>query len=90
MPAVPWKSFFIPDGDGEHHAVLPYLPRNTFRALPKFMRYASQIRSRLAGSGGLIGYSMDAHVPSPKFRTLWVWEGEESLPRFVRGTLTPG
>ena len=83
MAASPWKSFAAPDGDREYHAVLSYLPLSTFRALPRFMKYTFQVRRQLADSDGLIGYSLDANVPSRKFWTLSVWEDEESLMRFV-------
>jgi hypothetical protein len=83
VPALPWKSFATPESDGEYHAMLSYLPLNSFRAMPKFMRYTYQIRRQLADSEGLIGYSLDANVPGRKFWTLSVWEDEESLVRFV-------
>ncbi len=83
MPASPWKSFATPESGREYHALLYYLPLNNWRALPKLMRYSLQIRRQLADSEGLIGYSMDANVPSRKFWTLSVWEDEESLMRFV-------
>ena len=83
MPASPWKSFATPESNREYHAILSYLPLNSFRALPKFTRYTLQIRRQLADSEGLIGYSMDANVSSRKFWTLSVWEDEESLMRFV-------
>jgi hypothetical protein len=83
VPASPWKSFAAPDNAREYLALLSYLPLNKWRALPKFMRYTLQIRRQLAESEGLIGYSMDANVPSRRFWTLSVWEDEESLMRFV-------
>jgi len=83
MPASPWKSFAAPESDKEYHAMLSYLPLNTFRAIPKFMRYTLQIRLQLADSEGLVGYSLDANVANRKFWTLSVWEDEESLMRFV-------
>lgn len=80
MPALPWKSFAAPEDGKEYAAMLSYLPLNKFRALPKFMRYTSQIRRQLAGSEGLIGYSMDADVPRKEF-----WrEDPESLRSFVQ------
>ena len=48
------------------------------------MRYTFQIRCQLAHSEGLMGYSMDANLPSRKFWTLSVWEDEASLRRFVQ------
>ena len=86
MPALPWKSFGLPEGDGEYRAMLSYLPLNKWRALPKFMRYTYQIRRQLADSEGLIGYSLDANVPGREFWTLSVWQDEESLRRFVQRT----
>ena len=84
MPALPWKSFNAPESDGEYPTLLSHLPLNTFRALPKFMRYTLQIRRQLARSEGLIGYSLDANVPGKEFWTLSVWRDRESLWRFVQ------
>jgi Domain of unknown function (DUF3291) len=86
VPALPWKSFAVPESGREYHAMLSYLPLNKFRALPKFMRYTSQIRRQLADSEGLIGYSLDARVLAKEFWTLSVWQDAESLRRFVRRT----
>jgi hypothetical protein len=83
MPASPWKSFAAPENGREYLALLSYLPLNKWSAMPRFMKYTLQIRRQLADSDGLIGYSMDANLPSRKFWTLSVWEDEESLMRFV-------
>jgi 3-phenylpropionate/trans-cinnamate dioxygenase ferredoxin component len=84
MPALPWKSLATPESDREYHALLSHLPLNTFRAMPKFMRFTRQIRRQLAETEGLIGYSLDAHVLAKEFWTLSVWEDRESLWRFVQ------
>ena len=86
MPALPWKSFATPESGRGYHAILSYLPLNKWRAIPKFIRYTFRIRDQLAGSEGLIGYSLDANVPRREFWTLSVWEDEESLWRFVQRT----
>ena len=83
MPALPWKSFAAPKSDSEYTAMVTYLPLIRFRALPKFMRYPRQIQRQLAGSEGLIGYSMDANVVGKEFWTLSVWEDAQALRRFV-------
>ena len=83
MPELPWKSFAVPERDKEYAAMLSYLPLNSWRALPKFVRYSREIRRQLAETEGLIGYSLDAELPGRKFWTLSVWEDEESLQRFV-------
>ena len=74
MPALPWKSFAPPENDREYSALLTYLPLKRWRAIPKFMRYTSQIQRQLADSEGLIGYALDAKVLSRDFWTLSVWE----------------
>ena len=84
MPALPWKSSATPENDREYTALLTYLPLSKWRAIPKFVRYTSQIRRQLAGSEGLIGYALDANVLNRDFWTLSVWENEESLRRFVQ------
>src|SRR5215210_7354223 len=84
MPALPWKASTTPESGREYHALLSHLPLNTFRTLPKFMRFTVQIRRQLAASEGLIGYSLDANVPGKEFWTLSVWEDRESLWRFVQ------
>lgn len=83
MAAIPWQSFAVPESDKEYLALLSYLPLNTFRAVPKFLRYAFQLRRQLADSEGLIGYSLDAKLQSREFWTLSVWDDEEALMRFV-------
>ena len=84
MPTAPWRSFVTPEGDREYLALLSYLPLNKWRAMPRFLRYSSQIRGQLSDSEGLIGYSLDANILSRKFWTLSVWEDEQSLQRFVQ------
>jgi hypothetical protein len=86
MPALPWKSFVSPESDKEYTAMVTFLPLNKFRAIPKFMRYTRQIQRQLAGSEGLIGYSMDANVVGKQFWTLSVWEDPQALRRFVHRT----
>src|SRR5918999_3242814 len=83
MPALPWKYFASPESDREYIALVSYLPLNKFRALPKFIRYTRQIQHQLAGSEGLVGYSMDANIAGKEFWTLSVWEDAEALRRFV-------
>ena len=83
MPALPWKSFATPESNREYPALLSHLPLATFRAMPKFFGFVSEIRRQLAESEGLIGYSLDAHPLAKEFWTLSVWEDRDSLWRFV-------
>jgi hypothetical protein len=78
-----WKSFAPFDPGREYLAQLSYLPLNSYRALPRFFRYTSQIEQQLAGSRGLLGYSLQAQLLSKRFWTLSVWEDEQALMEFV-------
>ena len=64
MPASLWKPFASPENGREYLALLPYLSLNEWSAMPRFMKYTLRIRRQLADSYGLIGYSMDANLPS--------------------------
>ncbi len=66
--------------------MVSFLPLEEFRAIPKFVRYTRQIQRQLAGSEGLIGYSMDANVVGKEFWTSSVWEDAQALRRFVHRT----
>ena len=84
MPALPWTSIATAESDKEYPALLSRLPLKTFGAMPKFIRFVFGIRSQLADSEGLIGYSLDAHPLAKEFWTLSVWEDRDSLWRFVQ------
>jgi hypothetical protein len=66
--------------------MVSFLPLDEFRAIPKFVRYTRQIQRQLAGSGGLIGYFMDANVVGKEFRTSSAWKDAQALRRFVHRT----
>ncbi len=84
MPALPWTAIATAESNKEYPALLSRLPLATFRAMPKFFRFVFGIRSQLADSEGLIGYSLDAHPLAKEFWTLSVWEDRESLWHFVQ------
>jgi len=83
MPAMPWKSFRMPEPGREYVALLSYLPLRTFRAIPKFLGYFIEIQRQLRTAAGLIGYSMDAQPFSRRFWTLSAWEDSQALMNFV-------
>src|SRR5207237_10931130 len=58
------------------------LPLKSFRALPGFLRSTLQIRKQLAGTDGLIGYSLLAQLPRKTFWTVSAWESRAALRRF--------
>ncbi|HEX8137471.1 MAG TPA: DUF3291 domain-containing protein [Pyrinomonadaceae bacterium] len=78
-----WKSFASIDPEREYLAQLSYLPLKSYRAIPRFLRYTSQIERQLAESRGLAGYSLQAQLLGKRFWTLSVWEDEQALMEFV-------
>jgi hypothetical protein len=85
MPALPWTTGpYNPTGDREIHVLTSTLPLARYRDVPRFLRWAMQIRKQLAGSDGCAGYSLDAHVLRKTFYTLSAWQDAEAMNRFVR------
>ena len=85
MPALPWTNGpYNPTGAGELHVLTSTLPLTRYRDVPRFLRWAMQIRKQLAGSDGCAGYSLDAHVLRKTFYTLSAWRDAEAMNRFVR------
>lgn len=78
-----WKSIASAESDREYLALLTFLPLKSFRALPKFLKYNSQIERQLSESPGLVGYSVRARLLKLNFWTLSVWQGEDALMDFV-------
>jgi hypothetical protein len=83
MKPAKWKSIASAESGREYLALLTFLPLKSFRALPKFLKYNSQIEHQLSESQGLVGYSVRAKLLKLNFWTLSVWEGEEALMDFV-------
>jgi hypothetical protein len=85
LPALPWESFAVAQGDREYRAVLSYC-RSTSGALPRFFGYASRIRRQLADYEGLVGYSLDAYLLAGAY--LWSSDRHPS-PGAPGSTLAP-
>ena len=83
MPDLPWTSSRTPEHDGEYVVLLTYLPLRRFRTLPAFFRLILAVQRQLAGTAGLVGYTLRARLFSRRFWTLSVWESEDALKRFV-------
>jgi hypothetical protein len=85
MPALPWtKGSFNPTGDRELHVLTSTLPLTRYGDVPRFLRWAMQIRKQLATTEGCAGYSLDARLLRKTFYTLSAWEDREAMDRFVR------
>ena len=83
MPDLPWTSSRTPEPDGEYLVLLTFLPLRRFRTLPAFFRLILAVQRQLAGTAGLVGYTLRARPLSRRFWTLSVWDSEDVLKRFV-------
>ena len=85
MPALPWTTGpFNPVGDRELHVLPSTLPLTRYRDVPRFLRWAMQIRKQLATSEDCAGYSLDARLLRKTFYTLSAWQDRDAMYRFVR------
>jgi quinol monooxygenase YgiN len=84
VPALPWTGLVEPDPEGEYLVVLTYLPLTRLSRLPAFLRYVRRIRGQLAGTEGLVGYSLLARPLRSRYWTLSVWRDRAALDDFVR------
>ena len=66
----PWIRFGLPDKSPEYFALLYYRPLNKYRAIPGFLRFASQIQKQLRSTPGIIGYSRRAKLLSRNLDSL--------------------
>lgn len=83
VPDLPWTSSRTADPDGEYLVLLTYLPLRRFRTLPAFFRLILAIQRQLAGTAGLVGYTLRGRPFSRRFWTLSVWDSEDALKGFV-------
>jgi hypothetical protein len=84
MPTVPWVTRQTPDPDRTYAVMLTHLPLRHAWSIPGFLRDTSRIRSQLARSPGLVGYSLRADLLRKRFWTLSAWTDEASLRAFAR------
>ena len=84
MPTLPWTTGpFNPTGVQELHVLTSTLPLNRYSDVPRFLRWAMQIRKQLANTDGCAGYSLDARVLRKTFYTLSAWQDRDAMKRFV-------
>jgi heme-degrading monooxygenase HmoA len=83
MPALPWTTIRTPDPDLAYIGFGTKLPLTAYRHVPGFLRDTSKVRSQLASSPGLVGYSLLAELRSRTFWTVSVWDDEASLRAFA-------
>ncbi len=80
---LPWATIRRPESGHEYVALVSVLSLNSFRTVPAFFSYSSQIQTQLKRAPGLIGFSLNAHLFRKMFWTLSVWESPEAIAAFV-------
>jgi hypothetical protein len=83
MPALPWTSIGTADPDRDYLVLASALPLRRSWATPRFLWMVLQVRRQLAGTPGLVGYSLDARPLTRRYWTLSVWEDRDALAGFV-------
>ncbi len=84
MPALPWTECQYRPRNGESlHVLTSTLPLQSYRDVPRFLRWTLRIRKQLAKAEGAAGYSLDARLLRKTFYTLSAWSSAEAMNRFV-------
>jgi len=81
----PWKSFAPFDLDREYLVLASSIPPLSRSSTSRLFIGASQVRKQLAGTEGLVGFSLLARPVRKQYATLSVWRDEEALTAFANG-----
>jgi hypothetical protein len=84
MPTLPWTVCRYRPQDGDPlHVLTSTLPLQSYRDVPRFLRWTLRIRKQLANADGAVGYSLDARLLRKTFYTLSAWSSAEAMNTFV-------
>jgi hypothetical protein len=61
-----------------------FLPLQSCRGIPRFLRLTSSVVRQLERTGGLVGYSLLAQPARRRFWTVSAWTDRRALSAFVR------
>ena len=84
MPALPWRAKAPVSSNQEYLAMATFLPLQSYRAMPRFLRLTTSVAGQLERTGGLVGYSLLAQPARNRFWTLSAWIDRRALSAFVR------
>lgn len=84
MPALPWRAKAPVSSNQEYLAMATFLPLQSYRAMPRFLRLTTSVAGQLERTGGLVGYSLLAQPARKRFWTLSAWIDRRALSAFVR------
>jgi hypothetical protein len=93
----PWKWSTSLEPEQQYLVLASSIPPKSRRSTWRLFRGASAVRKQLAGTDGLIGFSLLARPLRKQYATLSVWTGEDALAKFagadphrdLTGKLTP-
>jgi hypothetical protein len=84
VPTLPWTECRYRPSNGESlHVLTSTLPLQSYRDVPRFLRWTLRIRKQLSKAEGAVGYSLDARMLRKTFYTLSAWSSAEAMNRFV-------
>ena len=83
MPALPSVQRSPIELDRDYLVMTSRLPLRSHRATPGFLRDTMRIRRQLAGTVGLVGYSLNAQLLRKTFWTFSVWADQDALDAFA-------
>lgn len=79
----PWKTIDTLDPDTEYLALASAIPTRSLGSTWRMFRGASAVRSQLASTPGVVGFSLLARPLRKYYATLSVWTDEGALDAFV-------
>ena len=78
-----WRTAGELDAGSEYVVLASSIPPRSRRSTWRLFRGASATKGQLAGTAGLVGYSLLARPLAKQYATLSVWRDEAALAEFV-------
>lgn len=82
----PWKTMKPYEPDHEYVVLASSIPPRSMSSTPRLFRGASAVRKQLAGTEGVVGFSLLARPLRKQYATLSVWVDEHALAAFAEGS----
>jgi hypothetical protein len=79
----PWKWTASLEPEREYRVLASSIPPRSRRSTWRLFRGASKVRKQLAGTDGVIGFSLLARPLAKQYATLSVWRDEDALAAFA-------
>jgi hypothetical protein len=79
----PWKAMKVLEQDHEYLVLASSIPALSRSSTRRLFRGASEVRKQLAGTEGVVGFSLLARPLRKQYATLSVWIDEDALAAFA-------